>query len=566
MYQGTTRMLRNNGLVIIDINDPTNPQQIGRFDTYDAYGVYVSGNYAYVASYFGLVIIDISDPTNPQQKEHLDTNGYAYDVYVSGSYAYVAYRENRENGLVIIDISDLTNPQKVGHYDTNEIAWGVYVSGNYAYVADGFNGLVIIDISDPTNPRQIGRFDTNGRAYGVYVSGNYAYVADGENGLVIIDITNPTNPVLVNDMLWINLKTLTSVSLANVQSKNSNQDSNIEWQKCLGGSEDDVPYSIQQTKDGGYIIAGGTYSNDVDVRGNHGGIDGWVVKLDEEGNIEWQKCLGGSEDDGAHSVQQTKDGGYIIVGGTYSNDGDVKENHGGYDFWIVKLDNQGNILWQKTLGGSEHDIAHSIQQTKDGGYIVAGWTESNDGDVKGNHGGSDFWIVKLDNQGNILWQKTLGGSEDDEAHSIQQTKDSGYIVAGRTIKGYHGGYDFWIVKLDNQGNILWQKTLGGSEDDEAHSIQQTKDGGYIIVGGTYSNDGDVRGNHGGIDGWVVKLDEEGNIEWQKCLGGSEDDAAHSIQQTKDGGCIIVGGTYSNDGDVRGNHGGIDGWIVKLRVK
>jgi hypothetical protein len=227
------------------------------------------------------------------------------------------------------------------------------------------------------------------------------------------------------------------------------------------------------------------------------------------------------------------------------------------------------IIWQKILGGSSDDYAFSIQQTPDGGYIVAGYTESNDGDVKGNHENGDFWIVKLDKDGNIEWQKTLGGSNWDWAFSVQQTPDGGYIVAGFTwsndgdVSGNHGSLDAWIVKLDKDGNIEWQKTLGGSGNDWATSVQQTTDGGYIVAGGTYSTDGVIRGNHGSLDAWVVKLDGNGNMQWQKALGGSGSDSAWSVQQTTDGGYIVAGFTKSNDGDVTGNHGSADFWVVKL---
>ena len=345
----------------------------------------------------------------------------------------------------------------------------------------------------------------------------------------------------------------------------------IQWQKTLGGSSSDEAHSIQQTTDGGYIVVGIAYSNDGDVTNNHGSHDYWVVKLDANGNRIWQKTLGGSSIEDAWSIQQTTDGGYIVAGYTESNDGDVTGNHGGADSWIIKLDDNGNKIWQKTLGGSSADGAQSIQQTTDGGYIVAGSTASNDGDVTGNHGDYDAWIVKLDPNGNKLWQKTLGGSSADGAQSIQQTTDGGYIVAGDTysndgdVTGNHGGYDYWVVKLDANGNRIWQKTLGGTRGEQAYSIKQTKDGGYIVAGLTYSNDGDVTGNNGSSsfsDYWIVKLDANGNKLWQKTLGGSSSEIAYSIQQTSDGGYVVAGGTGSNDGDVTGNHGS-DYWIVKL---
>ena len=348
-----------------------------------------------------------------------------------------------------------------------------------------------------------------------------------------------------------------------------NDTGNIQWQKCLGGSEFDIAYAIQQTSDGGYIVAGMTESNDGDVSGNHGYDDYWVVKLDDTGNIQWQKSLGGSSIEKAQSIQQTIDGGYITAGYSYSNNGDASGNHGASDYWVVKLDDTGNIQWQKPLGGSEGEWAYSIQQTTDGGYIVAGWSYSNNGDVSGNHGYDDYWVVKLDDTGNIQWQKSLGGSSVEWAHSTQQTSDGGYIVAGYShsndgdVSGNHGETDYWIVKLDDSGNIEWQKSLGGSGIDIAYSIQQTTDSGYIVAGMSTSIDGDVRGNHDAGDYWIVKLDNTGSIQWQKCLGGSNPDAAYSIQQTSDGGYIVAGYSYSNDGDVSDNHGGADVWIVKL---
>ncbi len=357
----------------------------------------------------------------------------------------------------------------------------------------------------------------------------------------------------------------------------------IEWQNFLGGSDADEAYSIQQTSDGGYIVAGFSNSNDGDVSGNHddeidwtyGALtyDFWVVKLYANGNMAWQSCLGGSEDDQAYSIQQTSDGGYIVAGKSSSIDGDVTGNHGDSDFWVVKLDTSGNIDWQSCLGGSGTDEAHSIQQTSDGGYIVAGFSNSNDGNVNGNHGDSDFWVVKLYANGNMAWQSCLGGSGPDEAYSIQQTSDGGYIVAGKTlsidgdVSGNHGGSDFWVVKLYSNGHIDWQSSLGGSGPDEAYSIQQTSDGGYIVAGCSCSNDGNVTGNH--VEGeeywtydyWVVKLDANGHIDWQSSLGGYSVDIAYSIQETNDGGYIVAGETEGDSGDVTDLLGGI--WVVKL---
>jgi hypothetical protein len=349
----------------------------------------------------------------------------------------------------------------------------------------------------------------------------------------------------------------------------------IEWQKCLGG----FVSSIQPTSDGGCIGAGSSSSFSDDSIGNHGSYDFWVVKLNSLGIIEWQKSLGGSGSESAFSIQQTSDGGYIVAGSSNSNDGDVSGNHGDYDSWVVKLNSIGIIEWQKSLGGSNYDDANSIQQTNDGGYIVAGYSNSNDGDVSVNYGGEDYWVVKLSNIGNIDWQKSYGGTDEgypfsnqqitDEAFSIQVTNDGGYIVAGSSlssdvdVSGNHGEEDYWIVKLNNTGIMEWQKSLGGTDTDGAFSIQQTNDGGYIVAGYTYSNDGDVSGNHGISDCWVVKLSSIGTIDWQKTYGGARGDFANSIELTNDGGYILAGYSNSNDGDVSGNHGDVDYWVLKI---
>ena len=351
---------------------------------------------------------------------------------------------------------------------------------------------------------------------------------------------------------------------------------NIEWKKSLGGTNNDFARSIQQTSDNGYIIAGSSKSTNGDVSGNHGEQDYWIVKLNTDGDIEWEKSLGGSDNDWATAIQQTSDKGYIVAGYTFSLDGEVSGKHGDNntysDYWIVKLNTDGDIEWEKCLGGSDHDQAFSVQQTSDGNYIVAGWTNSNDGDVVGNHAAIDYWIVKLNTSGDIEWKKCFGGEYSEKAYSIQQTTDKGYIIAGSTrsttgdiSENNHESFVNWIVKLNTDGDIEWEKCLGGSNDENAYSIQQTTDGGYIVAGTTESNDGDVSENNGNTDYWIVKLNTSGAIEWEKSLGGDSYEEVYSIQQTEDGNYIIAGSSKSTNDDVSGNHGNFDYWIVKLNT-
>ncbi|OFY36137.1 MAG: hypothetical protein A2W91_04955 [Bacteroidetes bacterium GWF2_38_335] len=341
------------------------------------------------------------------------------------------------------------------------------------------------------------------------------------------------------------------------------------WTKCYGGSNYDDAYSIQQTTDGGYIVGGNSRSNNGDVHGNHGLYDIWILKLNEFGDTLWSKCYGGSSEEHAESIQQTTDGGFIIAGYSGSIDGDVNENNGLSDVWILKLNEYGDALWSKSYGGSDFDYSYSIQQTTDGGYIVAGLSESNDGDVNGNHGTRDIWVLKLNEYGDTTWTRCYGGSYWEETNSIQQTSDGGYIVAGSSysndgdLNNNNGLSDYWILKLNEFGDTIWTKSYGGSNDDYSYSIQQTTDGGYIVAGYSNSNDGDVFGNHGNNDYWVLKLDEYGDTLWTKCYGGSGSEKTESLQKTTDGGSIIVGFSESNDGDVNGFHGYFDSWVLKI---
>lgn len=340
----------------------------------------------------------------------------------------------------------------------------------------------------------------------------------------------------------------------------------IQWKKAYGGSNNDWPFDIRQTTDSGYIMTGRTNSNNGDVSGNHGDRDFWVVKLSETGVIQWKKTFGGSGPDEAHSIQQTSDGGYIVAGGSASTDGQVSGNHGYDDFWVIKLTNVGEIQWQKSLGGSSSEFARHIIQTYEGGFIVVGETMSNNGDVSGSHGNPDFWVVKLDENGIIEWQKALGGTAIDVARSICQLSDSSYVVAGYTasdVPGHNGMFDCWVVKLSATGEVLWQKAYGGSDNDQAFDIQITNNGDFILIGDTYSVDGDVLENDGGLDIWVLNLNEAGEIIWQKTLGGTMAEGGTCIQQTKDNGYVLAGYTWSNDGDVSENHGDSDFWVVKL---
>jgi hypothetical protein len=360
----------------------------------------------------------------------------------------------------------------------------------------------------------------------------------------------------------------------------------IQWEKSYGGSADEEGYQIIQTTDGGYALAAITFS--ADVPGFHGASDGWVLKLDPLGTVQWKKAIGGSGLDEATSIAQTSDGGYIVGGNAVSNDGDVSGHHGSStdstasdDMWVIKLDGAGNIQWQKSVGGTKDDGSNSILQSTDGGYMIVGNSQSLDGDLlgKGNKGLNDWMVVKLSPAGNLSWVKLYGGSaQDDAANSITKASDGGYVIAGGDgsvdgdVTGHHGppctaaectDNDCWVIKIDSIGNLQWEKSLGGSGDDNTFSISTTMDGGYVLGGYSLSNDGDVTGNNGLYDFWVAKIDSIGNLKWQKSLGGAGIDQAYSLKQTSDAGYIVAGVSESTNGNVTGNHGNTDMWVVKL---
>ncbi|TES91464.1 MAG: hypothetical protein E3J87_07785 [Candidatus Cloacimonadota bacterium] len=292
------------------------------------------------------------------------------------------------------------------------------------------------------------------------------------------------------------------------------------WTKTYGGKFSDVGYSVQQTSDNGYVIAG--VSNSF----GPGLCDVYIIKTDREGDTIWTKTYGGKKSDFAFSVQQTSDGGYVVAGFTWSF------AEGFRDVYIIKIDSSGRIIWTKTYGGKFSDVGYSIQQTFDGGYIVVGSTFSFG---KGDY---DLYLIKTNEKGDTLWTKTYGGTGDDFGRSIQQTFDSGYIVTGYTNSFGEGDQDVYLIKADVDGDTVWTKTYGGAKTDESFSVQQTLAGGYIIAGWTASF------GEGDFDTYIIETDANGDVLWTRVLGGQDQERATSVQLTVDRGYIITGYTKS----------------------
>ena len=356
----------------------------------------------------------------------------------------------------------------------------------------------------------------------------------------------------------------------------------IVRQKVIGGSSYDESWCVLKTKDGGMIVGGFSYSNKSAQKTQNirGASDYWIVKMDQHGKIEWDKTIGGIGDDYFQSLIQTSDGGYALIGFSYSNISIEKneDNRGDADYWMVKLDSLGNIKWDKTIGGSGAEYINYIRQTSDDGYILAGSSNSNISGEKteNSRGGFDYWIVKLNKKGEKVWDKTIGGSGDEFCSSVIITSDGGVALGGGSVsnasgeksENSRGDFDCWIVKLSKFGKIEWDKTVGGSDGDFCQSLLQTADGGYLIGAQSLSNTSGekTQDSRGLFDYWLVKLNKNGKKVWDKTIGGNDNDGdVFSLLQTEDKGYIVGGDSYSGiSGEkTESSRGDWDNWIVKL---
>ena len=341
---------------------------------------------------------------------------------------------------------------------------------------------------------------------------------------------------------------------------------NLQWEQNFGGTQYEFAASLIQTMDQGYLIVGRTNSNEAGI---YGDTNGWILKLDESGNVEWERHIGGSDYDYIQSAIQTTDGEYILGGYSGSSDGDVSNNNGDLDTWIIKLDINGNIIWERSYGGTGVDVGWTIVQATNGDLVIVGYSNSKNGDVSENNGDFDSWVIRVDSTGDLIWEQNYGGSKLDYSESIVPAADGGFILAGSSsssdgdVAANNGNADLWIIKIDETGNLLWENNYGGSELDWICALAPMTDGNYALAGFSESIDGDLTENNGGADLWILSIDEAGNLLWEESYGGSGDERALSIIQTAEGGFAIAGASDSDDGDVSNNHGGDDYWIVKL---
>jgi len=392
-----------------------------------------------------------------------------------------------------------------------------------------------------------------------------------------------------------------------------NEKGDQEWQKSIGGSGFDLLQSIKNTKDGGFILAGTSSSDSGFQKGEacKGITDFWVIKLDASGTEQWQRTIGGNGQEELLCAFQTKDGGYILGGSSGSNPPSVihtkqdeksiatnkadlfnksEKSRGNMDYWVVKLNNEGNIEWQKTYGGKYADLLRSMEQTTDNGYILAGYSSSPiSGDkTDANKGVGDYWIIKINDTGEIQWQNTYGAEGDDQPYVIHQTNDGGYIVGGNsnsknaltTQGGIVGnGTDFWVLKLDTEGGVIWSKTYDFGKTDILTSLVENKDNTYLIGGHAKTESGQSVVNKlakatgaskekDGIDDYIaLKIDDKGEEIWKKTIGSAGEDILRKLIETRDGGYLMAGTSNSSSSkDKNSNIGSNDFWVVKLKDK
>ncbi len=373
------------------------------------------------------------------------------------------------------------------------------------------------------------------------------------------------------------LLSILSCTDENISENESTQD-RISFVKTIGGTKNETAQSVIKTIDGGYAIAGFTQSNDLDVVGKlNESYDYWVVKFNVDNELQWSKNYGGKNDDRGQSIIQTIDGGFFITGFSKSNDGDIGTNFGSNDFWVAKLDIDGTILWEKSIGFSGTDQAFSAIQTSDAGYLIVGTLDVTASSQQGNdrssllkkHAGGDSWAVKLDANGTKQWRRYFGGSNTDTAYDVIETEDNGYLMIGLSdsndidISNSKGTYDFWIVKIDSKGALVWEKSYGGTEIDQAYSIAKTLNGNYIITGDSRSNTIDVNSNYGSADIWTIMINDVGEIIWKKNYGGSGFDTSNAVISSRNGGFYIVGNSRSSDNNLTSNKGNNDVWVLKI---
>ncbi|ODN31049.1 fibronectin type III domain-containing protein [Fervidobacterium thailandense] len=342
----------------------------------------------------------------------------------------------------------------------------------------------------------------------------------------------------------------------------------LEWMRLLGGSGWDEGMDVVEVPDG-YVVLGYTQSPKVDGQDGKGGWDAVAFKLAKDGKQLWTTLYGGTGHDIPYRVIYTKGGELLVVGTSNSVNGDVGRNIGTWDVWVSKLSYDGKLLASAVYGGLDRDKAVDVVEVEDG-FIIVGATYSLEGDVPYNHGSSDIWMLKISKDlGKVLMlNKAYGGTEQDEATRIIKTSDGNFLILGYTtstdgdVQRNNGFWDIWAVKVNAAGEIIWQRTIGGKEEDVGYSVAEFPDGGFVIVGYTLSRE--FEGLKGAVDVLIIDIDKDGNLRWAKTYGGALADYAYDVLVDEDGSIVVVGVSFSKNFDVKRNLGGSDIWIFRVK--
>ncbi len=343
-------------------------------------------------------------------------------------------------------------------------------------------------------------------------------------------------------------------------------DGTLNWVNHFGGSNYDYCTDVIPTSDDGYLLAGETRSADGDVNSQYGNGDGWIVKTNATGDIEWSQNFGGTQYDVFNAAAPSNDGNYLLAGNTLSDDMDISNPLGLTDAWLVKASANGNLLWSKNFGGTSSDYFNDVTQASDGSIWAVGRSFSSDVDAPFNRGSTDLFVVRLNSNGDKIWSNTYGGQFLDEGNAIIETADGNMVIAnvsssndGDILDG-QGVNDAWIIKMDPNGNILWSKNFGGTSSEGAEAITETNDGGLFIAGYSYNY---PIVNFQSAEYFVIKTDSDGNLEWENTYGGDDADFATAVLQA-DNDDYYIGGYANDDGaDVPTNEGHDDWWLLHL---
>jgi hypothetical protein len=355
-------------------------------------------------------------------------------------------------------------------------------------------------------------------------------------------------------------------------------DGGVDWTKVYGGDDDELATGITKTSDGGYVLVGYSRSDNCFTGSNGGFHDYYILKVDAQGNEIWCQNFGYPGSDQAQNIIETREGdlmvtGFFDVSASGGQGNDDRENsgtlHGVGEYWGIKLDADGQFFWKRYFGGSNNDRSYNVMQTNDGGFVLIGSSESDDFDITDSKGSYDYWAVKLSAEGDLEWTRSFGGSEIDIAYDIATTLDGNFLIVGdarsndQDVSTNYGNADIWLVAIDPQGNLIWEKSLGGSMFDSAKDLLPMNDNLYCVTGSSRSNDVDVTTNNGENDAWTVVVDAQGTIIFEVAIGGSSLDFSEGAAQGVDGALLIVGNTESSDGDIIQNLGYKDILIYKI---